>query len=116
VLLKCKCGSLLLLRGLLYSPTFNKNIISSPQFLQSKEYKITMSKNYVEIKYQGKVLNIMFKSIANLYVLEAERQGAYALENPYLHTSKTIVGLCIRIYIIHVFCQTTALLLVRPYM
>ena len=45
-----------------------------------------MLKNYVKIKYQGKVLNIMFKSTANLYVLDAERQGAYALENPYLLT------------------------------
>jgi hypothetical protein len=45
-----------------------------------------MSKNYVKIKYQGKVLNILFKSTANLYVLDAECQGAYALENLYLHT------------------------------
>jgi hypothetical protein len=54
VLLKCKFSSFLLLHGILYSPTFNKNIISAPQFLRSKEYKITMSKNYVEIKHQGK--------------------------------------------------------------
>jgi hypothetical protein len=47
-----------------------------------------MSNNYVKIKYQGKVHNIMFKSTANLYVLDAERRGAYALENLYLHTMK----------------------------
>jgi hypothetical protein len=75
VLLKCKCSSLLLLRGILHSPTFKKNTVSAPQLLRSKEHKITMSKNYVEIKYQGKVLSIMFKSTANLYVLDAERQG-----------------------------------------
>jgi hypothetical protein len=88
VLLKCKCDSLLLLCGILYYATFNKNIISVPQLLRSKEYKITMSKNYVEIKYQGKELNIMFKSTANLYALDAERQWAYALENPYLLTTE----------------------------
>jgi hypothetical protein len=71
VLLKCKCGSLLLLCGVLYSPMFNKNIISAPQLLQSKEYKITMLKSYVAINYQGKVLNMKFKSTANLYVLDA---------------------------------------------
>jgi hypothetical protein len=92
VLLKCKCGSLLLLCGTLYSPTFNKNIISAHQLLQSKEYKITMLKNYVEIKYQGKLLNVMFKSTANLYVLNTEHQGAYALETCiYIHR-KIIVG------------------------
>jgi hypothetical protein len=30
----------------------------------------------------------MFKSTANLYVLNAECKGAYALENPYLNTNK----------------------------
>jgi hypothetical protein len=89
VLLKCKCGSLLVLRGIQYSPTFNKNIISASQLLRSKEYKNTIFKNYVEIKYQGKVLNIMFKSTANLDVLNAERQGANALENLYLNTTKS---------------------------
>jgi hypothetical protein len=78
VLLKFNCHSLLLLHVILYSPTFNKNIISAPQLL----------KNYVKIKYLGKVLNIMFKSTANLYVLDAVRQGAYALENKYLNATK----------------------------
>jgi hypothetical protein len=55
ILLMCKCGSLLLLRGILYSPTFNKNIISAPQIPQSKEYKTTVLKNSVKIKYQGNV-------------------------------------------------------------
>jgi hypothetical protein len=47
-----------------------------------------MSKNNVKLKYQGKVLNVMFKSTANLYVLDAERQGAYALENLCLLTTE----------------------------
>jgi hypothetical protein len=43
---------------------------------------------YFRYKYRGKVPNIMFKSSANLYVLDAECQGAYALKNLYPNLMK----------------------------
>jgi hypothetical protein len=69
VLLKSTCGSYLMLKGILYSPKFNKNIISAPQLLKSHDYIITMKKNYVMVQYKSTVLKMLYRESANLYFL-----------------------------------------------
>jgi hypothetical protein len=57
VLLRSECGNFLVLQGVLYSPSINKNIISAPQLIKNQDYIIIMKDNYVELtavqKYQS---------------------------------------------------------------
>jgi hypothetical protein len=53
LLLRSERGNYLYLQGVLYSPLFNKNIISAPQLLRSKDYTIIMKDNYVEMQNYG---------------------------------------------------------------
>jgi hypothetical protein len=53
ILLRSECGNFLVLRGVLYSPAFNKNIISAPQLMKNQDYIIIMKDNYVELRYKG---------------------------------------------------------------
>jgi hypothetical protein len=50
LLRNCECGNYLYLQGVLFSQSFNKNIISAPQLMQSKDYTIIMKDNYVEMQ------------------------------------------------------------------
>jgi hypothetical protein len=52
VLLRSECSNYLYLQGVLYSPAFNKNIISAPQHMQSQDYTIFMKTNCVEMQYK----------------------------------------------------------------
>ena len=45
ILLRSECGNFLVLRGVLYSPAFNKNIISAPQLMKTQDYIIIMKDN-----------------------------------------------------------------------
>jgi hypothetical protein len=64
LLLKSECGK----QSVLYSPLFNKNIISAPQLMRSKDYTIITKDNYVEMQYYGTGLTIEMKPMENLYI------------------------------------------------
>jgi hypothetical protein len=68
LLLKSECGNYLYLQGVLFSPTFNKNIISAPQLMQSQDYAIIMKNDYVQMRYNGTGLKMNLKTTENLYI------------------------------------------------
>jgi hypothetical protein len=68
ILLKSECGNYLYLQGILYSLTFNKNIISAPQLMQSQDCTITMKNNYVQMQYMGTGLKMKLKTTDNLCI------------------------------------------------
>jgi hypothetical protein len=88
VLLKCTCGSYLMLKGILYSLKFNKNIISVPQLLKSHDYIITMKKNYVMVQYKSTVLKMLYIALANLYFFKGVRLPESVLKYLYLNKEK----------------------------
>jgi hypothetical protein len=53
VLLRSECDNYLYLQGVLYSPAFNKNIISAPQLMQTQDYIIIMKKQLQGDAVQG---------------------------------------------------------------
>jgi hypothetical protein len=73
VLIRSICGSLLYLKGILYSPSFTKNIISAPQLIKNQEYRIIMQQNTAEVQYRNIRLQMHHKKQANLYFLKGER-------------------------------------------
>jgi hypothetical protein len=73
VLLKSRCGSYLMLKRILYSPKFNKNIICAPQMSKNHDYIITMKKNYEMVHYKGTVLKVLYRASANLYFFKGVR-------------------------------------------
>jgi predicted permease len=73
VLLKSTCGSHLMLKGILYSPKFNENIVSAPQLFKSHDYIITMKKSYVMVQYKSTVLKMIYRASANLYFFKGVR-------------------------------------------
>jgi hypothetical protein len=69
VLLRSECGNYLYLQGVLHSPSFNKNIISAPQLIQSQDYTANIMKNnYKEMQYKGTGLKMKLKTIENLHI------------------------------------------------
>jgi hypothetical protein len=68
LLLKGECGNYLYLQGVLFSPAFNKNIISASQLMQSQDYTIIMKNNYVQMRYKGTGLKMNLKTTENLYI------------------------------------------------
>jgi hypothetical protein len=68
LLLKSECGNYLYLQGVLFSPMFNKNIISAPQLMQSQDYAIIMKNDYVQMRYNGTGLKMNLKTTENLYI------------------------------------------------
>jgi hypothetical protein len=68
LLLNSDCGNYLYLQGVLYSLTFNKNIISAPQLMRSQDYTIIMKNNYVQMQYKGTGLKMKLKTTENLYI------------------------------------------------
>jgi hypothetical protein len=79
ILLQRECGNFLVLRGVLYSPEFNKNIISAPQLMKNQDYIIIMKDNYVELRYKGTSLKMHMKTSENLYIFIGKRQLEYAI-------------------------------------
>jgi hypothetical protein len=88
LLLKSECGNYLYLQGVLYSPSFSKNVISAPLLMQIKDYTIIMKDNYVEMQYYGTGLKIEMKPTENLYIFIGRRQPEYALKYLELSTTK----------------------------
>jgi hypothetical protein len=86
-LLKSTCRSLLYLTDILYSSTFDKNIISASQLMANGNHTITMKRNYVEVRYMGTYLKIHWKPSANLYYLRGNHLTEFLLE--YLSLSNT---------------------------
>jgi hypothetical protein len=68
ILLRSECGNYLVLQGVLYSPAFNKNIISAPQLMKNQDYIIIMKDNYVELWYKGTSLKLHMKTSENVYI------------------------------------------------
>jgi hypothetical protein len=68
ILLRSECGIFLVLRGVLYIPAFNKNIISEPQLMKNQDYIIITKDNYVELRYKGTSLKMHMKTLENLYI------------------------------------------------
>jgi Reverse transcriptase (RNA-dependent DNA polymerase) len=88
VLLQSECGNFLVLQGVLYSLSFNKNIISAPQLMKNQDYIIIVKKdNYVELQYKGISLKMHMKTSENLYIFIGKRQSEHALK--YLQLSTT---------------------------
>jgi hypothetical protein len=87
ILLQSECRNCLVLRGVLYSPAFNKNIISAPQLMKNQDYIIIMKDNYVELRYKGTTLKMHMKTSENLYIFIGKRQLEYAIK--YLQLSTT---------------------------
>jgi hypothetical protein len=85
---KSTCGSYLMLKGILYSPKFNKNIISAPQLLQSHYYISTMKKSYVMVQYESTVLKMLYRASANLYFFKGVRLLESVLKYLYLNKEK----------------------------
>jgi hypothetical protein len=83
--LKSTCGSYLMLKGIQYSPKFNKNIISAPQLLKSHDYIITMKKSYVMVQYKSTVLKMLYRASANLYFFKGVRLLESVLQYLYLN-------------------------------
>jgi hypothetical protein len=87
VLLKITCGSVIDLKNITYSSTFDKNIISASQLMANGNYTITMKRNYIEVRYMGTYLMILRKPSANLYYLRGNRLTESSLK--YLSLSDT---------------------------
>jgi hypothetical protein len=68
ILLRSECENFLVLQGVLYSPAFNKNIISAPQLMKNQDYIIIMKDNYLELPYKGTSLKMHMKTLENLYI------------------------------------------------
>jgi hypothetical protein len=77
-----------MLKGILYSPKFNKNIISAPQLLKSHDYIMTMKKNYVMVQYKSSVLKMLYRASANLYFFKGVRLPESVLKYLYLNKEK----------------------------
>jgi hypothetical protein len=88
LLLKSECGNYLYLQGVLYSPSLNKNIISSHQLMQIKDYTVIMKDNYMEMQYYGTGLKIEMKPTENLYIFIGRRQPEHSLKYLELSTTK----------------------------
>jgi len=73
VLLRSVCGSYLFLKGVLYSPCFQKNIISAPLLVNKQDYIVIISKDTAQVRYEDTCLEMQYKATANLYFLKGER-------------------------------------------
>jgi autotransporter translocation and assembly factor TamB len=80
LLLKSECGNYLYLQGVLFSPTFNKNIISAPQLMRSQDYTIIMKNDYVQMRYRGTGIKMNLKTMENLYIFIGWRHPEHALK------------------------------------
>jgi hypothetical protein len=83
------CGSVLYLKDILYSSTFDKNITSASQLMANGNYTITMKRNYREVRYMGTYLMILRKPSANLYYLRGNRLMESSLKYLSLRNTKS---------------------------